>query len=343
MNNEIKLSVLLPVYNGEKYLNDSIESILAQSFEDFEFLIINDGSIDGSKEIIKKYNDPRIIYVENDRNLGLIQTLNKGLNLARGEYVARMDQDDISLKKRFEVQIGFMDNNPEFGVCGSWIKTFGDTKSKIVKYPNNPELIRAQLLFSNPLAHPTVIMRLNLLKKNNLFYRDDFKNSEDYDLWTRAEKSFKIYNIPKVLLKYRISSEQMTQKHQASQNEMMKLIRLKYLEPFSKHLNNQDILLFQEIGSYNSPNSTDFIDESMNLLLKFININKINKIYNEKIFSRVVAGAYFNLLAKNINLGIFVLKRLLFSRIGCNIGTKDKVKFIIKFIYYGIKRIVKNF
>ena len=119
-----KVTVLMPVYNGEKYLKEAITSILLQTFDDFEFLIINDGSSDASVDIIQSFRDPRIRLVHNDTNIGLIATLNKGLKLAHGKYVARMDQDDISLPRRLEKQTYFMDNNPDVGVCGTWIKLF---------------------------------------------------------------------------------------------------------------------------------------------------------------------------------------------------------------------------
>ena len=118
----VQLSVVMPVYNAEKYLSEAIESILQQSFEDFEFLIINDGSTDRSKDIVLQYDDPRIIYVENDSNMGLIATLNRGIKLARGLFLARMDADDISVKDRFAKQIAFLKNNPNYRLCGSTVR-----------------------------------------------------------------------------------------------------------------------------------------------------------------------------------------------------------------------------
>ena len=119
-----KATVLMPVYNAEKYVAEAIDSILNQTFNDFEFLIINDGSTDNSLDIIKSYDDPRITIINNETNLGLSHTLNKGIELARGEYIIRMDADDISLSIRLEKQIEFMDSNQHIGICGSWIQTF---------------------------------------------------------------------------------------------------------------------------------------------------------------------------------------------------------------------------
>ncbi len=128
-----KVTVLMPVYNAEKYLKTAIESILKQTFSDFELLIINDGSTDGSEEIIRSFNDKRIRLFNNEQNLGIIKTLNKGLNLAKGEYIIRMDADDISLPDRLELQVKYMEENPGIGISGTQARIFGDTKKFTIK------------------------------------------------------------------------------------------------------------------------------------------------------------------------------------------------------------------
>ena len=136
-----KITVLMPVYNGEKYLKESIESILKQTFRDFEFLIINDTSTDESEKIIRSFKDSRIKLIKNEKNIGLTKSLNKGLDLAKGEYMARMDADDISLPKRLEIQVAFMDKNPKIGVIGAWAKVIGESNKKYIKTYSNFEKI----------------------------------------------------------------------------------------------------------------------------------------------------------------------------------------------------------
>lgn len=201
-----KVTVLMPVYNGEKYLREALESVLNQTFTDFEFLIIDDGSTDSSTEIIRSYSDPRIRLVQNERNLKLIATLNKGLDLARGEYIARMDCDDISLPQRLARQVEFMEANPEIGVCGSWVKTIGERPGEIWRFHPDPAEIRAELFFRNPMAHPSVILRRSKLKEFNLYYNPHYLHAEDYGLWLECSKLFKLANIPEVLLNYRFTS-----------------------------------------------------------------------------------------------------------------------------------------
>lgn len=187
----------MSVYNGEKYLDEAIESILKQTYKDFEFIIINDGSTDRSLEIIKKYKnqDNRIVLISRE-NKGLISSLNEGIEKSNGKYVARMDADDISLPERFETQIEFMETNKD--VCGTNIQLFND--DKIFKVWNYPEK-DYEIKFMTAFAHPTVIMRKEIFK--SLKY-DDCKDAEDYKLWCDiAIHNYKIGNLNKVLLKYR--------------------------------------------------------------------------------------------------------------------------------------------
>ena len=212
MNHNPLVTVLMPVYNGEKYLEEAIKSILNQTFKDFEFLIINDGSTDNSVKIIESFNDPRLRLIHNESNLGLIKTLNKGLKLSNGKYIARMDCDDISLPKRLSIQVRFMEKHQEIGVCGSWVKIIGLEQSFINKYPQKHKEARAYLLFNTPFAHPAVVVRKELVQKYQLEYNENYKHAEDYELWSRIIDYTKISNIPKVLLHYRMHPESASKK-----------------------------------------------------------------------------------------------------------------------------------
>jgi len=199
------ISVVMPVYNGEKYLREAIDSILTQTYTDFEFIILNDGSIDSTEEIILSYDDSRIVYVKNEKNLQIVKTLNKGIDLAKGEYIARMDADDISLPERFEKQMEFMEKNPDIDVCGTWYKTFGKNEY-LHKLPVEHEQIKADLLFYCPLAHPTIMMKRSIF--DTYEYPDNFPKAEDYALWTKLVEYYKFSNIPICLLHYRLHSDQ---------------------------------------------------------------------------------------------------------------------------------------
>ncbi len=206
MNNPL-ISVLMPVYNGEKYLREAIESILNQTLTDFEFIIINDGSTDNTEGIILSYYDSRIKYIKNKKNIKLIETLNKGIKVSKGKYIVRMDADDISIPDRFEKQLDFLEKNPEYGLCsGNAISI--DTKNKKIskKWWNNNDLpIEWLLLWENPIAHPTVMLRKEILIKYNEYYNKKSLHSEDYDLWCRMALHSKLKRLDDVLLYYRIS------------------------------------------------------------------------------------------------------------------------------------------
>jgi len=195
----------MPVYNAEAYLREAMESILGQTFRDFEFLIIDDGSTDGSAALIRSYADPRIRFVQNAQNLRLAATLNRGLGLARGEYIARMDADDVSLPERFARQAAFLDAHPAVGIVGVWAWTFGEARFKI-PHPTGHERIRAKLLFDSALVHPAVMMRRSLLDAHGLRY-EALGHFEDYALWQRAARLFPLANLPEYLFRYRVTGQ----------------------------------------------------------------------------------------------------------------------------------------
>lgn len=210
-----KVTVLMPVYNAERHLRDAIDSILAQSFTDFELLIINDGSTDGSVEIIESFSDPRIRLVHNDRNLGLVLTLNKGIDLARGNYVARMDSDDISLPNRLEQQVALLDADSSLSVVAVKVALIDELGREIGswssdKYGTETHEICRHLPLVCCIAHPSIMARKNVLSS----YRYDpaWKNIEDYNLWLRlCADGHLIGKIDKPLLKLRIHEGQITQ------------------------------------------------------------------------------------------------------------------------------------
>ena len=199
------VSVVMPVYNAENYLHESIESVIKQTYENFEFIIVNDCSTDNSLQIIKKYQkkDKRII-VKNQKNKGYIAALNDGIKLSRGKYLAIMHADDISLPSRLEVQVNFMEKNSKIGVCGTWVEVFGEiNKNYLLKFPINDELLKIRLLFTVPFANPSSMMRRDLIVQYNLQYNKKYYAVEDYKFWLDISKYTKFASIPKVLLKYR--------------------------------------------------------------------------------------------------------------------------------------------
>lgn len=208
--NNILVSVVMPVYNGALYLREAIDSILSQTHSNLELIIINDGSTDNSEEIILSYDDPRIRYIINEKNSGICVTLNKGLDIAKGKYIARMDCDDISIIERLAIQVEFMESHPEIGISGSDVIFFG-SKQGLFQMVHNSDLCAAGLIFNPCFAHPTVIWRREIMDRLNLRYNEEYKGLEDFVMWWKFAEVTKLANIPQALLRYRIHHKQETQ------------------------------------------------------------------------------------------------------------------------------------
>lgn len=220
-----KVSVLMPVYNTkEEYLRESIESILNQTYKDFEFIIINDGSINNAEEVILSYKDERIIYIKNKQNLGTSCSLNKGIEVIRGKYMIRMDSDDISLPERIEKQIEFMDKNLQVDISGTWFLRFPQKRS--IKLPTKNEEIKNFLLLShNPIGGATTIFRRSSIDKFNIKYNENDILAEDLGLWLKLIDKVNFANLPEFLYKYRFHSESASVKSfEVLQKSTMRLI-----------------------------------------------------------------------------------------------------------------------
>jgi len=221
------VSVALPVFNAGMYLSEAIDSILNQTFSDFELIIINDGSTDDSLSLLREYEgrDSRIVLISRE-NRGLVSTLNEAVDLARGTWLARMDQDDIALPHRFERQLAWLEES-DADICGSWAKLFGTKDSRILKHAQTDEAIKLEMLFGTTFAHPSVMMKTEYLKQ--LRYDKAWEKCEDYDLWERAARAgWKMGNVPEVLLLYRQHTDQISSKSFVSQQQLTQKIRRRY-------------------------------------------------------------------------------------------------------------------
>lgn len=293
-SDELKASVLMSVYNNEKYLKQAIESILKQSFSDFEFLIIDDGSTDNSREIIERYNDKRIKLIVNDRNLNLASSLNEGLRLAKGEYIFRMDADDISLPERLEKQISFMDKNKDIVLSGGSVKIIGS--KKIWRYPLNSDICFFNLLFANSFAHPTVVLRKNFFIENNILYNINFLRCQDYELWTRVSRLGQMSNIKDIVLFYR-TSELSIRNHMQTGQEYPAKIRREQLKILGVNFSDDEYLLHQKI-SLGVKLSIYEIFLARHWFKKIKHANRKTNIY-PKSFNNFLDYKYIRIIMKN--------------------------------------------
>ena len=264
------ISVIMPVYNAALYLKEAIQSILSQSFPDFELIIINDGSSDTSEKVIKDFNDSRIVYIKNQDNIGQTKSLNKGILIAQGEFVARMDADDISLPKRFYRQIEFLRQNERVAVVGTWHQEI-DTKGRFIRkcfYPILPS-VRVRINFSRlvgwaSIGHPSTMIRKRVLDELGA-YNPEFYICQDYDLWLRIARKYVLENIPEILLKYRVHEHSLTNKFSGQTLKEHNQVLFNNMNFYMQKYNSQNINQLFAILS-NNPQEKNADIEGLNSL-----------------------------------------------------------------------------
>jgi glycosyltransferase involved in cell wall biosynthesis len=248
-----QVTVLMAVYNGERYLREAIDSVFAQTFADFELLIINDGSTDGTAAILEDYDDPRTRVVSHGKNIGLTRSLNEGLHLARGKYVARMDADDVSLPERLRLQARYLDEHPDVGLLSTAYEIVDDdgTSLEIVSYRWGPEAIYYQLQFCNFTVGPDTMFRTDLALKIG-GYDETCKRAQDYDLWSRLSLVTKIDHLPTILVVYRSHRHNITHIYREEQSAYTRAIFLKHMRNLMDNsINVAETLCFHDVTSHN--------------------------------------------------------------------------------------------
>ncbi|MCC6599841.1 MAG: glycosyltransferase [Crocinitomicaceae bacterium] len=333
MNNHPEISVILPVFNAESYLRECIDSILSQTFPDFELIIINDGSTDGSEKIVASFKDNRIRYIKNEQNKGLVETLNIGIGEARGNFIARMDADDVCMTERFQKQFLWLERHPETGVLGSFFIQKDEGGNRWVRLPMNHDEIIAELIFKSPVAHPTVIFRAEVLKKYKILYDVTFPAAEDYELWTRLAELTNIENIPEYLLIYRMHERQETKTKRSEKEMSRKKILLSQLNKISLIPDDDEFRIHFLVSEGRAISEAGFIYKLEKWLLKIYDANKNIRRYDEKALDRVL-GKYWIKGCENSGAGFEALYKLLVSSLTRRGGIRLRtiMKAIIKII-----------
>lgn len=280
------VSVVMSVYNTKiEYLSESIESILHQTFKDFEFIIINDNSNFEVTEYLNNIQDKRVKIFHNDVNMGLTKNLNFGVNLAQGDYIARMDADDISHPNRLKKQVEYLNKNPDVGVVGTRGHRFGDVKRQF-NVPLNHDDIKAGLLTGNTLGHPTVMGRIEVFKK--FPYNENFRTSQDYELWSRIIWSTKVVNLSERLFKYRVHKEQVSSQKKEMQDNAANIVRHKMLQRISNEFSIEDAKIITKLRSNKALSEDDFLS-FINLSKKIISKNEYTKLYSKESLQKTLS------------------------------------------------------
>ncbi|NLO69442.1 MAG: glycosyltransferase, partial [Porphyromonadaceae bacterium] len=288
-----RVSILMPVYNNGDYVAEAIESMLGQTFGDFELIVLDDCSTDHSREVIEDFSDKRIIYHRNEKNLGLANNLNVGLDMARGELIARMDGDDISLPDRLQVQVDFLDNNPDIDLCSCGLEKFGQETDVWIR-ESDPEQVKITMMFYSPVLHATSVWRRASFEKHDLRYRQEAFPAEDYDLWARAVFHCRLTNIPEVLYRYRIHGIQVTKMDDRAKEKTFEIVN-SYLSAALPELNNihrkRLIKNFLQIEQVSHHNYKDVKSE----YISFLKVAERNDFFEKKLLIKNLKRKYQNM------------------------------------------------
>lgn len=336
-----KVTVFMPVYNSSSFLKKSIESILNQSYKDFELLIIDDGSTDDSLEIIKSFNDYRIRLFKNEVNKGLPYTRNRGLELARGEYFAIMDSDDIAFRNRLKQQVNYLEENKEIDIVTSdELVIYKGIPFKRVRRINNNDYISLYLLFDNYIGNTTVMFRKKISEK--IRYNEECFVCQDYEFWINLKKNCKFASINKPLVKYRTGHNNITRlsntKKRNKRNEVLLSIRLKGLLDEKIKLNNEEMLRLNNFLDYKNTKLKKF-DNIGDIFLKIINEVESNNITKGNMIRNVVndlVSNHISICNDNLKSKLNILTELNRKIISIDINGIRKTIYI-RHIYNKIK------
>ncbi len=264
----------MSVYNGEKFLKEAIDSVLNQTYTDFEFIIYNDCSTDNSSKIIESYCDKRIVLINNEQNRGLTVNLHDGMNKATSKYIARMDADDICMPDRFQNQLNFLEANPDISILGSSVIFFDEYGTEILgTQPLTHDEIIVELLLGYTMMHPSVMMRLSDFKKHNLNYNPHFRYSQDFDLWVRVSRILKMANLSKPLIKMREHSSKISRALKPEQKAFSDEIRTRQLQELKVDLSEKEIEAFNLSASGSTAGQKNIIKNLENALISILNSN----------------------------------------------------------------------
>ena len=227
------VSVVIPVYNAAYFIKRAIDSVLYQTFSDYELLLLDDGSDDQSIEIIQSYSDPRIQCIQCSHDF--IETVNKGYSMAKGKYIAQLDHDDLMVPRRLQIQYDFMESNPQIASCGGWMHCFGK-RTHVIMLPLEHDQIILNMLLHGPILNPTGFVRIQFLIEHQIRHQSEYGFYADFKFWSDVSKKGKLANIPQILTLYRTSDDQASEKFQPEWRDSFNKIKYEMLEYILSHL-----------------------------------------------------------------------------------------------------------
>jgi glycosyltransferase involved in cell wall biosynthesis len=320
-----RITIVMPVYNGAKYIRRAIDSLLGQTYKDFELLIINDGSTDTSADIVNSYKDPRIKLLTNPKNMGLVETRNRGVKEAGTEFVGFLDADDIAMSDRLEKQIYFLDAHSEvilLGGCAVHIDSDGNKTGTTWNEAVPSEEMPIELLFRNCFVQSTVLMRKDRIPE--VLYRSGFAPAEDYDLWVRLARIGQVANLPDVLVKYRVHSTNTSSIKSADQERARREIMSEQLNKLGIFPSEEEYLTHRTNFASHNKETLVFLKKREVWLQKLLESNKTRKLFNQEIFSRVISKRFFDSCRTNTQAGWATWQLFWKSPVNINLSYRNK-------------------
>jgi glycosyltransferase involved in cell wall biosynthesis len=301
----MKVSVIIPFYNAQAYLGEAIESILQQTFTDFELLLLNDGSTDNSFAMSQKYTDRRIRLLNYTQNQGLVAIRNIALQEAQGEYLAWLDADDIALPNRLAQQVAYLDKNPHIALLGSYAMYIDRQGNDIqlVSPKIDQNLLPIWLLFQNCFPQSAVMLRKKCLTDFTLQYRKDFPPAEDYDLWVQIAKHATISNLPQTLVKHRKHDDNITKQQREIQEANILKIIAHQLTELGINFQENELLLHRKISHYHYTPSTAIYEAIGKWLTKLHEANLKVQRYIQVDFDKVLAEIWYKTSSLHLTCG----------------------------------------
>lgn len=294
------ISVIMSTYNDELYIEESLRSILNQTLADFELIIYDDCSTDHTVEKIRAFHDPRIQLICNEENCGLTKNLNKGLRIARGKYIARMDGDDISEQTRFERQVAFLEEHPSVYLISCHAQNFGES-DLVNRIRGNSEVLRCRMLIRPVFAHPGFMMRRELIEEG-FFYDETFRTAQDYEFAVRAAGTHEIGMVPEILLHYRVHKKQISNTVNDNQVTNADRVRQKQLGQLKITLSGEEQQVYNDWVYERKPQSFEEFLEASALLQRFVTANEKTGIYDGRVLEKTLKRLLYTWVIRNKNL-----------------------------------------
>lgn len=314
----------MAVYNGAKYLTECIDSILGQTFRDFEFVVVDDGSTDETTPMLADYarRDARV-RVLNQSNQGVAASLNRGLADATGQLIARMDADDISKPGRLARQVKFLAAHPNIGVSGTWVDTIGDNGGGIWRYPVRDDEVRSQLILGPPFAHPAVMMRTQVVRSAG-GYRTEYTITEDYDLWVRLANCTAFANLPTVFLMHRLHSGQVCSQESAPRRLKLetRMIQLNLFSQLGITPSAGELDLHEALCAGQFVPQEQFVLRMSVWLSKLEGQNRHTQAFPQAAFTRLLGYRWWSVCWGAHSLGIWTWKQYWRSPLGYRGGVR---------------------